>query len=391
MATSAVGVLRACEALSRRMLLECKLQGAPAHVMQGFGTCRIGTPAGVGSPPKDLATEPQDVRMRLPPGLDLEEWCRPPRLEPCRVGAMAGVGPWVRDLAAEPQDARLRPRWPPGLGLEGLPSTLPSPPPGLESPECAAAGGAAPQGLDPSAPAFEPASIPEAGSAAPCELDPAAQALGPACGNQAQAYPWAGVPKLMGWVFWPVQGPGREAVSRAPRRPAQRRACRQTLAESLHELESEDPACVVNVRQIHRLGLKASDLLQEHYEHFGSVRKILLSSAAQPLGQGELAERLRPARMGFVLMTRPQDAAAILAAGEMQVVFGKAITVRRFERRAPHSTDAVQDVAAAFQGGGDAEGGLLELEPRRPSYFPEDDVEPEPLATAASSLSDLRV
>merc|ERR550532_3560496 len=143
----------------------------------------------------------------------------------------------------------------------------------------------------------------------------------------------------MDWRFWPTESSANRAFQercasdKRPRRLGQRRRhCRLTIAESLQELESEEAACVISVRQIHVLGMNAPEILREHCTRYGAVKKVLLSNASEKSRDCAFAERLRPSRFGFVVMERAEDAAAMLAEGSEQVVDGKTISVRGFIR-----------------------------------------------------------
>merc|ERR1712176_888896 len=56
--------------------------------------------------------------------------------------------------------------------------------------------------------------------------------------------------------------------------------------------------------------------------------------------------RVRPSGVGFVVMEWPQDVDAILAMGEVQVVHGCEILVRRFQSRAEHHQELENSTSA---------------------------------------------
>jgi hypothetical protein len=117
------------------------------------------------------------------------------------------------------------------------------------------------------------------------------------------------------------------------RRPA------HTLSWSLHVLSSEDPKCVILVRRINRLGLKSVRHLRKHFSSYGPVVRVLVAhSTVYPDGNGK-ALRQRPSSLGFVHMSTPEAAQAILAMGSEQEVDGVTIRVQRFEGSAGEKQD----------------------------------------------------
>jgi len=125
-------------------------------------------------------------------------------------------------------------------------------------------------------------------------------------------------------------GPSRGAAP-AQRQPARRRHIQLRLASRLQELEDEDAACVFMVRRINKLGFGSAALLSEHYTRFGEVAKVLLSNSHEK-SEDTFSFRvsLRPSGLGFAIMRRPEDVAAVLAEGEIQLVNGVEIQVRKF-------------------------------------------------------------
>jgi len=126
------------------------------------------------------------------------------------------------------------------------------------------------------------------------------------------------------------KGPG---ASRAPaqRQPVRKRHIPLRLASRLQELEDEDAACVFMVRRINKLGFGSAALLSEHYARFGDVANVLMSNSHEKSEDtSSLRVRLRPSGLGFVIMRRPEDVAAVLAEGEIQLVNGVEIQVRKF-------------------------------------------------------------
>mmetsp|Transcript_112492 Transcript_112492/g.363261 ORF Transcript_112492/g.363261 Transcript_112492/m.363261 type:complete len:306 (+) Transcript_112492:68-985(+) len=123
-------------------------------------------------------------------------------------------------------------------------------------------------------------------------------------------------------------------MMRPGRRTTRRRHCRVLMAERLNELQKENAACVIYVGYINRLGFSSAELLREHYEQYGPVVKVLLSNAHERSTDGPFPQRVRPSRIGFILMEKPEDAARAIAAGETQIVSGVSVLIRNFEPRA---------------------------------------------------------
>ncbi|CAK0817264.1 unnamed protein product, partial [Prorocentrum cordatum] len=110
------------------------------------------------------------------------------------------------------------------------------------------------------------------------------------------------------------------------RRPA------HTLSSSLHVLSSEDPDCIIIVRRINKLGFKAVRKLRQHFSSYGTVVRMLVAHSTVNLRSGDQAIRQRPSSLGFLHMSAPDAAQAILALGPEQEVDGVTIRVQRFER-----------------------------------------------------------
>merc|ERR1719310_1050212 len=110
-----------------------------------------------------------------------------------------------------------------------------------------------------------------------------------------------------------------------------RRSCQALIATQLNALNDEDPAKVLMLRKINRLGFDSISILKAHYEQYGVVSKVLVSNSheKQP-GQNY---RLRPSGIGFVLFEHAEDAMKALAAGTSQVVDGREVFVSAFESK----------------------------------------------------------
>jgi len=136
----------------------------------------------------------------------------------------------------------------------------------------------------------------------------------------------------------------------AKAQPRRRRRCQLLLATHLKEMEGEDTSCIIHVRQIHRLGFNSTDLLREYCSNFGPVKRIALSNAHEKLEETPglpFPVRVRPSGIGFVVMERPEDAAAVIAQGEVQTINGCAIKVRKFEAREEKACQEVEDTSVA--------------------------------------------
>jgi len=136
----------------------------------------------------------------------------------------------------------------------------------------------------------------------------------------------------------------------APRRQRryQKRRCDLLIATQLSQLQEEDPGKLLIVRKINRLGFNSARILQQHYERYGVVTKVLLSNKHEKDAGAPFPTRLRPSGIGFVLFESAEGAAEALAEGPSQiqglanclsfsyeVVAGVEIVVRAFEKRRP--------------------------------------------------------
>jgi len=119
----------------------------------------------------------------------------------------------------------------------------------------------------------------------------------------------------------------------------------ETLRMHLRSLIKIESARILIVRKINRLGFASPELLKNHYSWFGTVENVLVahsrvkSSAVVPVRCMEgmpsrtTNSRLRPSGLGFLIMSKVEEAEAILAAGPEQIVYGAVIRVQHFERR----------------------------------------------------------
>jgi len=108
----------------------------------------------------------------------------------------------------------------------------------------------------------------------------------------------------------------------------------ETLRIHLQSLLNTDPGRVLLVRKINRLGFSSPDVLREHYSWYGEVERVLVAhSRVKSCITQQQAYRLRPAGLGFIVMSRVEDARMILNAGVEQMVHGVLVRVQKFERR----------------------------------------------------------
>mmetsp|Transcript_3084 Transcript_3084/g.9547 ORF Transcript_3084/g.9547 Transcript_3084/m.9547 type:complete len:353 (-) Transcript_3084:65-1123(-) len=127
-----------------------------------------------------------------------------------------------------------------------------------------------------------------------------------------------------------------EDVTDSPvsRRSRKGRHCKIQIATHLRRLDDCNPRCVVMVRKINRLGFDASSILQRHFDRYGVVEEVLLSSASERPEGTPASVRVRPSGLGFVLMGCPEAAAAALAAGAEQALGEAVIRVQSFKSKA---------------------------------------------------------
>jgi hypothetical protein len=115
--------------------------------------------------------------------------------------------------------------------------------------------------------------------------------------------------------------------------PSTRRRAPQTLSTSLRKLEDVDPACVVIVRRINKLGFKATRALKHHFSAYGQVVQVLLAhSTAKQFSDQQFVTKRRPTNLGYIQMASAEMVMKILADGEERDVEGVQIAVQRFQR-----------------------------------------------------------
>mmetsp|Transcript_21148 Transcript_21148/g.58638 ORF Transcript_21148/g.58638 Transcript_21148/m.58638 type:complete len:569 (-) Transcript_21148:271-1977(-) len=123
----------------------------------------------------------------------------------------------------------------------------------------------------------------------------------------------------------------------------------ETLRMHLRSLIKIDSGRILIVRKINRLGFSSPELLEKHYTWYGTVERVLVahsrvkSSSVAVQAGSNLTSRLRPSGLGFVVMSKPEEAEAILAEGPEQIVCGAVIRVQQFERRMTEMEEANGD------------------------------------------------
>eukprot|EP00425_Heterocapsa_triquetra_P012922 CAMPEP_0195154880 /NCGR_PEP_ID=MMETSP0448-20130528/183877_1 /TAXON_ID=66468 /ORGANISM="Heterocapsa triquestra, Strain CCMP 448" /LENGTH=481 /DNA_ID=CAMNT_0040193661 /DNA_START=127 /DNA_END=1572 /DNA_ORIENTATION=+ len=110
----------------------------------------------------------------------------------------------------------------------------------------------------------------------------------------------------------------------------------ETLRAHLRSLIKVECSRVLIVRKINRLGFGSPLLLKKYYGWYGNVERVLVAHSLVKVGPGSSAStcsRLRPSGLGFIVMSKTEEAQAILADGPLQMVCGAEIRVQQFERR----------------------------------------------------------
>jgi hypothetical protein len=104
-----------------------------------------------------------------------------------------------------------------------------------------------------------------------------------------------------------------------------------SLRSDLEQLRKYDPKSVLIVRKIKKLGFESPALLKDYFQQYGVVAEILVAhshvkpTAKRPNG------RVRPAALGFVVMSSATSAQEALEAGVMHVIRGTNIQLTGFE------------------------------------------------------------
>jgi len=123
-----------------------------------------------------------------------------------------------------------------------------------------------------------------------------------------------------------------------------------TLRVHLQSLLHVDPDRVLIVRKINRLGFASRAVLSEHFSWYGVVERVLVAhsrvksvTAGGGKGASVVRSRLRPSALGFLVMSRAEDAQAILAHGSRQPVNGIMVHIQEFKRHVPPDAEDCND------------------------------------------------
>lgn len=124
-----------------------------------------------------------------------------------------------------------------------------------------------------------------------------------------------------------------------------------TLRMHLRSLLQVDSSRVLIVRKINRLGFASPQILREHFSWYGTVENVLVAHSRVKSGGGQagIVSRLRPSGLGFVVMSKGEEALKILAEGLEQQVSGTIIRVQKFERRMSESPAGLEELEAKEQ------------------------------------------
>lgn len=104
----------------------------------------------------------------------------------------------------------------------------------------------------------------------------------------------------------------------------------ETLRKHLQELQHEDPHLVIIVRRISKLGFQSPELLRHYFEEYGDISKILVAHSFVKPSNRRVKPRVRPAGLGFVVMSSRADADAVLCLGENQTIAGVPVQVQLY-------------------------------------------------------------
>jgi len=129
---------------------------------------------------------------------------------------------------------------------------------------------------------------------------------------------------------WEWASPAGSAAEAAPTE-----ADGDTLRSQLRQLQEQDQRTVLLVRGINRLGFGSLEALEEFFGRTGDVQRVLVTHS-KARASGRRRERVRPAAIGFVLMSSREAAERQFALGEHREIAGVAVRVQRFEHAGQH-------------------------------------------------------
>mmetsp|Transcript_24981 Transcript_24981/g.39068 ORF Transcript_24981/g.39068 Transcript_24981/m.39068 type:complete len:441 (+) Transcript_24981:132-1454(+) len=104
-----------------------------------------------------------------------------------------------------------------------------------------------------------------------------------------------------------------------------------TLRANLEELAKMDPARVLMLRKINKLGVRAPAMLKDYFSKFGAVDRVMISHSRAKSIYNPSQTRVRIAGLAFVVMSTEEEARAVLDIGREHVVQSVGISVSEFE------------------------------------------------------------
>ena len=110
-----------------------------------------------------------------------------------------------------------------------------------------------------------------------------------------------------------------------------------SLNAILSILKHVDPATVVMVRRVNRLGFNGSGVVKKYFERYGKVLKVFML----PLRSRKKSLSL-PSKTGFVVMESPTCCTDIIRTTEHAIVPGLSVSVGKFTHRGLISSGKVQ-------------------------------------------------
>merc|ERR1719247_768182 len=99
----------------------------------------------------------------------------------------------------------------------------------------------------------------------------------------------------------------------------------ESLSDDLLRLQSYSAGRCLLVRKIRPLGLEQPRRLREHFERWGPVTDVLVAHSYEKPSARRRHGRVRPASLGFVIMSSEEAASAVLEASEVHMVEGGSV------------------------------------------------------------------
>lgn len=104
----------------------------------------------------------------------------------------------------------------------------------------------------------------------------------------------------------------------------------ESLQTQLRDLSLIDNSRVLMVRKINRLGLNSDAPLKRHFSQFGEIERVMVAPTRSKGQLGQANTRVRPAPLGFLVMSKAEAANAALQHGAEHIVDGQTIGVLPF-------------------------------------------------------------